>query len=83
MGVLTGISAILFFWTLCGGTEVWGLISDEYFQATIVFALLGFGMMSGMCSCCRGGWKMSCACNCGDCSGGKCDNMHGADHQAM
>lgn len=85
VGLFTWVSAILFFLAVYSETAVWGLISDEYFQFTIVFALLGFGLNSGMCRCCGQAMKggMDCACRCGDCVGGKCDSQHSSDHQHM
>lgn len=83
IGVLTWVSAILFLWTAWRSTLIFGFNAGAYFSHVVVFALLGFGLMSGMCKCCYKGGKMGCACNCGDCVGGKCDSRHSADHTHM
>jgi len=86
MGLLTWVAAVLFLWTAWKGMPVFGFGAGAYFDHVVVFALLGFGLMSsGMCKCCWRGMKggMGCACNCGDCSGGKCDSRHGDDHKHM
>ncbi len=85
IGVLTWVAALFFLWTAWKSTLIFGMSAGGYFDHVVIFALLGFGLMSGMCKCCWRGMKggSSCSCRCGDCSGGKCDSRHGSDHQNM
>lgn len=80
--VLLAWLSALGFWLASWKEMFWNLDSAGWFYHVVVFVVLAFS--TKFCGCCM---KMmgsaNCACTCGSCEGGKCDNKHGEGHQHM